>query len=160
MFLSHDDLFWQKDELEDERLFSMDPWPSDVQFQPASVDLVLGGHVGDVIILEPGEFMLAHTREAVTLSEYVCGMVMGKSSWGRMGLQIQNAGWVDPGFSGQLTLELANQGRRTLKLEVGDFICQIAIAKLASPARLAYGDARLNSHYQGQMGSTLSWMDR
>lgn len=158
MFLDHDTLLRGFDS--GGVLFTIEPRPSELQVQPASIDLILGGDAGDEFTIEPGEFMLAHTRERITLSERVCGLVMGKSSWGRMGLQIQNAGWVDPGFSGQLTLELANQSQIPIKLHVGDFICQIAIAMLFAPTRVAYGDPRLNSHYQGQMGTTKSWMER
>lgn len=107
--------------------------------------------------LVPGQFALAHTLETVTLPADIAGRVEGKSSWGRLGLMIHTtAGWVDPGFTGAITLELANVSAETICLEPGKPIGQLSFMRLTSPAARPYGAPGLGSHYQGQQGATPS----
>jgi dCTP deaminase len=116
------------------------------QIQPASIDLRLGDHFLKVdentmeaialdreleyiefkqeeIIIPPHSFLLAVTRETIRLPDNITAFVEGRSSIGRIGLFIQNAGWVDPGFSGTITLELYNANRLPIRLNSGRRIC-------------------------------------
>ncbi len=153
---------------------SIDPF-EDSLIQCSSVDLRLGPEVvrfrkGDVIdvkkpvenvvkesleegILEikPKEFLLATTLEYVKLPPTVTAFVEGRSSLGRLGLFIENAGWVDAGFEGQITLELYNANEVPIRLYVGMRICQLVFAKLdREPERVYRGK------YSGQRGATPS----
>lgn len=138
----------------------------DSQIQPASIDLTLGDVTdvntwsdsdGTVWWLAPGQFALASTEEWVILPASICGRVEGKSTWGRQGLLIHAAGFIDPGFRGQITLELKNLTDWTIKLSKGGAICQIALDWMDVPADRPYGHPDLNSHYQGQRGVTGPW---
>lgn len=106
-------------------------------------------------MLPPGEFALAATVETITLSSRMAAVVAGKSSLARRGLAIETAGFIDPGFSGEITLELANLTRRPLVLWPGMAIGQVAFFELLIPAARPYGASR-GSHYQGQRGPTVS----
>lgn len=107
------------------------------------------------IRLKPGEFILASTQEKVTLSNRIAARIEGKSSLGRLGLSVHiTAGFIDPGFSGHLTLEIKNMGRYKLELPVGIAICQLALFRLDTPTDKPYGSPGLNSHYQDQAGPT------
>lgn len=136
------------DPIEDEREV-----PEEYQIQPASVDLKLGkefkvqnntqkGFVGleeaqedllrevDVgedgeFVLQPGKFVLARTREFIAVPGDITAFIEGRSSIGRKGLFVENAGWVDPGFEGTITLELMNAGNLPIKLKPGVRICQV-----------------------------------
>jgi len=159
-----------------------EPKLGDNAVQPASVDLRLGtefrifaNHIEAAIdpanqklpattpvrldkhgsfVLQPGEFVLGHTQETVQIPAYLAAQVAGKSSLGRQGLIVHaTAGFIDPGFRGQITLELSNCNRLPIVLRPGMKICQITITRLSSPAEMPYGDARLGSHYQGQTGA-------
>ena len=102
-------------------------------------------------------FILASTVEKVSLGNGVCGQVDGKSSYGRKGLQIhQTAGFIDAGFSGNITLEMCTVGQ-PIRLEVGMPICQLVFWD-AYPSEKVYGSEGLGSHYQGQTGVTKSWI--
>ncbi len=102
-------------------------------------------------ILHPGEFALGSTLETVTLGTRLAARVEGKSSLGRLGLLVHStAGFVDPGFSGAITLELANVANLPIKLWPGMKIGQLCIFRLASPATHPYGAAACGSHYQDQ----------
>jgi dCTP deaminase len=103
-----------------------------------------------------GEFVLAHTVEEITLGACLAGQVYGKSSIGRLGLEVENAGYIDPGFSGQITLELKNTTNYTIRLTVGMPIAQMAVHRLSSPAVRPYGHPSRSSRYMGQMGATPS----
>lgn len=104
-----------------------------------------------------GDFFLASTVERVTLGNGVCAQVDGKSSYGRKGLQVhQTAGFIDAGFSGNITLEMVTVGQ-PIKLEVGMPICQLVFFD-AYPSDKPYGSEGLGSHYQGQTGVTASWI--
>lgn len=144
------------------------------QIQPASVDIRLGNTFGVVednstgiitfskkiaykeiqsenYLLLPGQFVLATTMEYITLPDNLTAFVEGRSSLGRMGLFIQNAGWVDPGFSGEITLELFNANRCAIELQAGRRIGQLVFAQMDQPALNPY-----SGKYQGQRGVTGS----
>lgn len=88
------------------------------------------------------------------------GQINGRSSWARLGLIVENAGFIDPGFSGTITLELKNVGHRPIKIRAGDRICQLVLSLMAGRAEQPYGAPGLGSSYQGQEGPTLSAIDR
>lgn len=150
-----------------------------VQIQPASVDIRLGDTFSVVednaegmidlsspisyktiraqsYLLLPGQFVLATTMEYVALPDDLTAFVEGRSSLGRMGLFIQNAGWVDPGFDGEITLELYNANRCAIRLEAGRRIGQLVFAKMDRAAKHPY-----RGKYNGQRGATGSriWLD-
>jgi dCTP deaminase len=133
----------------------------DRQIQPASIDLRLGEHFLKVdensvdsialdqpvpyleikkreIVIPPQTFLLAVTREFIRLPADITAFVEGRSSIGRIGLFIQNAGWVDPGFEGTITLELYNANRLPIRLTSGRRICQIVFARMDGPASRPY----------------------
>jgi dCTP deaminase len=108
-------------------------------------------------ILHPGEFALASTYEVITLPDDVAGRLEGKSSLGRLGLLTHStAGFIDPGFSGHVTLELSNVATLPIKLWPGMKIGQLCLFRLSSPAEHPYGSAVYGSRYQGQRGPTPS----
>lgn len=113
-------------------------------------------------ILHPGEFVLASTYEIITLPDDIAGRLEGKSSLGRLGLLTHStAGFIDPGFSGHITLELSNVANLPVKLFPGMKIGQLCLIKLSSPAENSYGSALYGSRYQGQRGPTASksWLN-
>ncbi len=108
-------------------------------------------------ILHPGEFVLGSTYEAVTLPDDVAARLEGKSSLGRLGLLTHStAGFIDPGFTGHVTLELSNVATLPIKLWPGMKIGQMCFFRLSSPAEEPYGSATYGSRYQGQRGPTAS----
>lgn len=136
--------------------------------QPASIDCTLGRHFlivedrqmhlidmdteiiyrefeGDEITIPPHSFLLATTAESVRLPNDLTAFVEGRSSIGRIGLFIQNAGWVDPGFEGQITLELYNANSLPIRLKAGRRICQLVFCKMTEAALNPY-----RGKYQGQ----------
>ena len=116
----------------------------------------------EFFILHPGEFVLASTYEVITLPDDIAGRLEGKSSLGRLGLLTHStAGFIDPGFSGHITLELSNVANLPVKLLPGMKIGQLCLIKLTSPAEHPYGSAVYGSRYQGQRGPTpsRSWMN-
>jgi len=144
------------------------------QVQPASVDLKLGRHFLKVaennlthldlenpaeyeeveqeeLILPPHSFILATTMEYIALPNNLTAFVEGRSSIGRMGLFIQNAGWVDPGFEGEITLELFNANNLPIRLVAGRRICQLVLAQMDQAALNPY-----DGKYQGQRKATGS----
>ncbi len=147
---------------------------TDAQIQPASVDVRLGDTFSivedsstgiitleneikyktiqtDTYILLPGQFVLATTMEYFSLPDNLTAFVEGRSSLGRMGLFIQNAGWVDPGFKGEITLELFNANRCAIELKAGRRVGQLVFAEMDQNALNPY-----NGKYQGQKGATGS----
>jgi len=117
---------------------------------------------GEEFILHPGEFVLASTYEVITLPDDIAGRLEGKSSLGRLGLLTHStAGFIDPGFSGHITLELSNVANLPVKLFPGMKIGQLCLIKLSSPAENPYGSALYGSRYQGQRGPTASksWLN-
>jgi dCTP deaminase len=112
---------------------------------------------GEPFILHPGEFVLGSTYELVTLPDDIAARLEGKSSLGRLGLLTHStAGFVDPGFSGHVTLELSNVATLPIKLWPGMKIGQLCFIRLTSPAEKPYGSAEYSSRYQGQRGPTAS----
>ena len=107
----------------------------------------------DEYILLPGQFILGSTIEYIELPPNITAFVEGRSSYGRLGLFIQNAGWVDPGFKGNITLELFNASNRAIKLRAGKRLGQLVFAEMDSPAENPY-----NGKYQLQRGATGSRM--
>jgi len=114
--------------------------------------------VGDEpFILHPGEFVLGSTYEVITLPDDIAGRLEGKSSLGRLGLLTHStAGFIDPGFSGHVTLELSNVATLPITLYPGMKIGQLCLFRLSSPAEHPYGSAKYGSRYQGQRGPTPS----
>ena len=111
----------------------------------------------ETFILHPGEFVLGSTYERITLPDDVAARLEGKSSLGRLGLLTHStAGFIDPGFSGHVTLELANVATLPIKLYSGMKIGQLCFFRLSSPAEHPYGSAKYGSRYQGQRGPTPS----
>lgn len=144
------------------------------QIQPASIDIRLGNTFSiledvpsgvitldkkikyktittDTYVLLPGQFILATTMEYVSLPSNITAFVEGRSSIGRMGLFIQNAGWVDPGFEGEITLELFNANRCAIELKAGRRVGQLVFAEMDENAECSY-----MGKYQGQRGATGS----
>ena len=144
------------------------------QIQPASVDIRLGNTFSivedsssgiidlqreipyktlqaETYLLLPGQFVLATTMEYVSLPDNLTAFVEGRSSLGRIGLFIQNAGWVDPGFEGEITLELFNANRCAIELRAGRRVGQLVFAQLDAHAKNPY-----RGKYQGQKGATGS----
>ncbi len=157
-------------QLVQDRRIGIWPEPGDAAYQPASVDLNLGGHFlrqhrrmeidakpGDVLTLLPGECVLAHTAQEIAVPDDLVARVEGKSTWGRRFLMVHaTAGFIDPGFRGQITLELHNLSPEAIVLTVGDPIAQISFEYLDAPAQRPYGSPGLGSHYQGQTGATAA----
>ena len=144
------------------------------QIQPASVDIRLGRTFSivddtpsgvitleneikyktittDTFLIMPGQFVLATTMEYFELPNNLTAFVEGRSSLGRMGLFIQNAGWVDPGFKGEITLELYNANKCAIELKAGRRVGQLVFAAMDEDALNPY-----NGKYQGQKGATGS----
>lgn len=154
-------------------LLGIDPYlPAYVQ--PASIDLTLGDRVllnnhpgpGGVwtedywherqiygsLAIAPGEFVLAHTAEVIRLPATLAGQLSGRSSVGRRGLAVHvTAGWVDPGFEGQLTLEIVNHAAWEAILRPGERIAQLVLLELTAPCQQPY-----QGRYQGQRGVVAS----
>ena len=128
--------------------------------QPELTELVeIGGD--DPFILHPGEFVLGSTYERVALPNDLVARLEGKSSLGRLGLLIHStAGYVDPGWEGNLTLELSNVANLPITLYDGMKIGQISFQRLSSPAEVSYGDASIGSKYRGQRDPTASLYHR
>lgn len=111
----------------------------------------------EAFVLHPGEFVLGATFEVVTLPDDVAARLEGKSSLGRLGLLTHStAGFIDPGFSGHVTLELSNVATLPITLWPGMKIGQLCFFRLTSPAELPYGSEKYGSRYQGQRGPTAS----
>lgn len=107
--------------------------------------------------LYPGNFVLGTTLETVDIPDDVVAQVEGKSSIGRLGVAVHiTAGYIDPGFKGQITLELHNCNKNTIALWPGMAIAQLVFMRMDGPAEFPYGHPELNSKYQGQVGATAS----
>jgi dCTP deaminase len=111
----------------------------------------------DPFILHPGEFVLGSTLEVISLGDDLASRLEGKSSLGRLGLLTHStAGFIDPGFSGHVTLELSNVANLPIKLYPGMKIGQICVLQLSSPSEHPYGSSIYGSRYQDQRGPTPS----
>lgn len=166
-------------ELLKQGLLSISPL-EESQIQPASVDIRLGNTFSivedtsegllaldkkisyktittDRYVLMPGHFVLATTMEYFSLPNNLTAFVEGRSSIGRLGLFIQNAGWVDPGFEGEITLELFNANRSAIELRSGRRVGQLVFAQMDQEAQNPY-----RGKYQRQRGATGSriYMDK
>ncbi len=114
------------------------------------------------LVLHPGEFVLGSTLEVISLADDLAGRLEGKSSLGRLGLLTHStAGFIDPGFSGHITLELSNMANLPITLWPGMKIGQLCLFQLSSPSEHPYGSEVYGSRYQGQRGPTpsRSWMN-
>lgn len=112
---------------------------------------------GEPFVLHPGEFALGHTSEVVGCPDDIVGVVNGKSSLGRLGIQVHaTAGFIDPGFRGTVVLELSNVSNLPILLRPGMKIAQLVFQKLDRKAERPYGHPDLKSKYQGQQGATAS----
>lgn len=112
---------------------------------------------GSEFILFPGDFALGSTHEVIGLGSNMTSRLEGKSSLGRLGLIIHTtAGFIDPGFEGQVTLELSNVGTMPIALIPGMKIGQLCFFKLPEPSTILYGSRWAGSHYQNQAGPTTS----
>lgn len=168
--------------LVDEKRLVITPW-DEKMLQPASVDLKLSSslraftshHLVAIdlanppksiteavklapdgsFVLHPGEFVLGSTVERVEIPDDVVAHIEGKSSLGRLGLIVHaTAGFVDPGFRGELTLEITNLARIPIILRPGRPIAQLSFMTLDRPAEKPYGHPELGSHYQDQRDAT------
>lgn len=156
--------------------------PFDVkQLQPSSYDLTLGDKflrvpesgivdptenvtisyvederkLGQDFLIMPHEFILATTKETIRLPKDVAAQVQGKSSIGRLGLFIHNAGHIDPGFHGKITLELYNASNRPISLSYVERICQVVFVRTTGNVNKTY-----SGKYQEQndvIGSRSDW---
>ncbi len=108
-------------------------------------------------IIQPGTFVLGSTLESVTLPNDIVARVDGRSSLGRLGLLVHaTAGYVDPGWTGKLTLELSNQSQMPIALYYGMKVSQVSFLRMSTPVERPYGSEGLGSKYQGQTGPTPS----
>ncbi len=127
---------------------------------PIDLEEMHGGEIhwdkqSDSIEICPGDFVLATTMERVEIPASLVAEVLGRSSLGRLGISVhQTAGYIDPGFQGEITLELSNHGPVPITLHKGQRICQIVFKTLTSPALNPYGHE--GSQYQNQSGATPS----
>ncbi|HEY7849889.1 MAG TPA: dCTP deaminase [Ktedonobacterales bacterium] len=113
-------------------------------------------HDGERFLVHPGEFALATTLEHVEIPTDLLARLEGRSSIGRLGIVIHStAGFIDPGFKGQITLEISNLGRIAVALYPRMRICHLAFEEMSSPVRAGYGERR-GSKYQGQSAATAS----
>jgi dCTP deaminase len=128
--------------------------------QPDLTEIVEIGD-DDPFILHPGEFVLGQTLEWTELPNDLVARLEGKSSLGRLGLLIHStAGYVDPGWKGNLTLELSNVANLPIALYYGMKIGQISYFRMSSPVERPYGSPELGSKYQGQSEPTASAFHR
>ncbi|TRW46979.1 dCTP deaminase [Georgenia yuyongxinii] len=140
------------------RLFDNHKYPviDPSQPQPELTRLVDAGP-DTPLVLHPGEFVLGATYESVTLPDDIAARLEGKSSLGRLGLLTHStAGFIDPGFTGHVTLELSNTATMPIMLWPGMKIGQLCFFKLTSAAEAPYGSGARGSRYQGQRGPTAS----
>ena len=129
----------------------------DLADPPAELMREVKASDADPFVLHPGQFALGATLESVGVPDDLVGRLEGKSSLGRLGLLIHStAGFIDPGFAGQITLELGNVAALPLVLRPGMRIGQISFLQMTSAAERPYGSTGLGSHYQGQSGPTRS----
>lgn len=140
------------------RVFENHRYPHiDPSIEQADLTRLIEPEGDDPFILHPGEFVLGSTLEVVSLPDDIAGRLEGKSSLGRLGLLTHStAGFIDPGFSGHVTLELSNVATLPIKLFPGMKIGQLCLFRLSSPADNPYGSEKYGSRYQGQRGPTPS----
>lgn len=140
------------------RLFDNHKYPSidPAEDQPELTRLI-EVPADEPFVLHPGEFVLGSTYEFMGLPDDLAARLEGKSSLGRLGLLTHStAGFVDPGFTGHVTLELSNVATLPIKLWPGMKIGQLCFFRLSSPSAQPYGSGATGSRYQGQRGPTAS----
>lgn len=149
------------------KVYLVNPFNEEM-LQPASIDLTLGGELKtingksidltqDSYKLKPNEFILGHTSETIHVPRDLMARVEGKSSIARLGVAIHiTAGFIDPNFTGQITLEIKNMSDKPFELIHGDSICQIVFETLDKPCVVPYGSSKLNSKYMNSRGAVLS----
>ena len=146
------------------KAFLVNPYNEEM-LQPNSVDLTLSYELKNIhgkcidlrqgsYKLKPFEFLLGSTMEKVHLPFDLCGHIDGKSSIGRLGVFIENSGFVDSGFTGNITLEIFNASDKEFELWHGMTVCQIIFETLSSPVSKPYGTR--GNHYQNSEGTVLS----
>ena len=140
------------------RLFDNHKYPViDPRLEQPELTRFMEAAPGEPFVLHPGEFVLASTHELVTLPDDVAARLEGKSSLGRLGLLTHStAGFIDPGFSGHVTLELSNVATLPITLWPGMKIGQLCFFRLSSAALNPYGSQATGNRYQGQHGPTAS----
>ncbi len=140
------------------RVFENHRYPHiDPSIEQADLTRLIEPEGDEPFILHPGEFVLGSSYEVVSLPDDIAGRLEGKSSLGRLGLLTHStAGFIDPGFSGHVTLELSNVATLPIKLFPGMKIGQLCLFRLSSPAEHPYGSEKYGSRYQGQRGPTPS----
>ena len=168
-----------RDAINNHQITVRGPEPVETLIQPASIEVTLDNRIlaaskdskpvtpkdptieydkitlAPASVIFPGELWLASTRETIHLSPQHAAQVGGKSSLGRLGLTVhQTAGFIDPGFHGQITLEIVNLGTRPIVLTKGMRIAQLTNWELDRAAERPYGHHAIGSHYQGQEGPT------
>lgn len=137
----------------------IDPLPDDEQIQPASLDVKLGRevyrfdtdqrHKSPRHRLQPGDRYLGHTKEEIDLPNNIAAQLAGRSSIGRQGVIVhKTAGWIDPGFTGEITLELMNLGNEPVDLRTGERVAQLVFFRLDQTS------SGYDGSYQGQKGAT------
>ena len=136
----------------------IEPRPTPQQIQPASLDVRLGGELYDCDddaymkgvdshVLHPNTRYLGHTKESVTLPNDIAAQLTGRSTIGRLGIIVhKTAGWIDPNFSGEITLELMNMGNEPVRLDVGQRVAQLVFFQLDQSS------SGYSGQYQGQTG--------
>ncbi len=114
---------------------------------------------GEAFVVHPNEFILGNTIERISLADDLVARLEGKSSLGRLGLIVHaTAGYIDPGFDGNITLELSNVANLPILLYPGMKIGQISFFAMSTPAERPYGHPTLGSKYKGQSAPTASRM--
>lgn len=140
-------------------LIGCDPTPTPEQVQPASLDIRLGDEIrcistgdvwkGEEVELIPGERYLGHTKERIELPKDLAAQLAGRSTIGRRGIIIhKTAGWIDPGFEGEITLELMNLGTKKATITPGERVGQLVFLQLDCKS------SGYDGRYQGQEGAT------
>ena len=159
MILSDRDI---KNIILNQKIYLVNPFNVE-DLQPCSVDLHLGSELKTIrgktidlsqgsYRLKPNEFLLGSTMEKIHIPYYLMGRVEGKSSIARLGVMIHiTAGFIDSGYTGNVTLEIYNCSDKAFELFHGDAICQIAFETLSSPVETPY-----NGKYQNSDGTVLS----
>jgi dCTP deaminase len=112
------------------------------------------------LVLHPGELLLALTLEYLSLPDDLWGMLEGRSTWARQGLQVHaSAGMVDCGFSGYLTLELQNMGRIPLVLYPGLRVAQMAFFPISTDIAYSY-KKKSGASYSAQYRARSAFTDQ
>ena len=156
-----------KDVILNQKIFLINPF-NEEQLQPNSYDCCLGGELKkingvnidltqDSYKLKPKEFILGSTMEKINVPYDLVGHIDGKSSIGRLGVFVHvSSGFIDSGFTGNVTLEIYNCSDSQFELYHGMSICQVVFETLTTPVNRPYGSDGLNSHYQHSDGTVRS----